>query len=66
MLSGHVHGGIVRLPFLGGVISPAIRLFPLMISVRIIEGIPLPQRLQKANRFVEFYRIGDWAVDCVV
>lgn len=28
VLSGHVHGGIVRLPFLGGVISPAIRLFP--------------------------------------
>lgn len=28
VLSGHVHGGIVRLPFLGGVISPACRLFP--------------------------------------
>lgn len=28
VLSGHVHGGIVRLPFLGGVISPAIRFFP--------------------------------------
>ena len=27
-VSGHVHGGIVRLPFLGGVISPAIVLFP--------------------------------------
>ncbi|MCR5404421.1 MAG: metallophosphoesterase [Butyrivibrio sp.] len=27
-VSGHVHGGIVRLPFLGGVISPAITLFP--------------------------------------
>ena len=27
-LAGHVHGGIVRLPFLGGVISPAITLFP--------------------------------------
>ena len=27
-LSGHLHGGIVRLPFLGGVISPQIRLFP--------------------------------------
>lgn len=26
--SGHVHGGVMRLPFLGGVISPAIRLFP--------------------------------------
>ena len=28
VLSGHVHGGIMRLPFVGGVISPAIRLFP--------------------------------------
>ncbi len=28
VVSGHVHGGIVRLPLLGGVISPAIALFP--------------------------------------
>lgn len=28
VLSGHVHGGIVRLPGLGGVISPAMRFFP--------------------------------------
>ena len=28
VFSGHVHGGIMRLPFLGGVISPAIRFFP--------------------------------------
>ncbi len=27
-VSGHVHGGIIRLPLLGGVISPAITLFP--------------------------------------
>lgn len=27
-LSGHMHGGIVRLPVLGGVISPQFRLFP--------------------------------------
>lgn len=27
-VSGHVHGGIIRLPLLGGVISPAIALFP--------------------------------------
>ncbi len=28
MLSGHVHGGIMRLPFLGGVIAPSYKLFP--------------------------------------
>lgn len=28
VLSGHVHGGVVRLPFLGGVISPSLKLFP--------------------------------------
>ncbi|MBQ8924121.1 MAG: metallophosphoesterase [Lachnospiraceae bacterium] len=27
-LSGHVHGGLVRLPLLGGVISPKLSLFP--------------------------------------
>lgn len=28
VLSGHVHGGIVRVPFLGGLISPRLKLFP--------------------------------------
>lgn len=28
VLSGHVHGGVVILPVLGGVISPQVRLFP--------------------------------------
>lgn len=28
VLAGHVHGGIMRLPGLGGVLSPALRLFP--------------------------------------
>ncbi len=27
-VSGHVHGGVMRLPLLGGVISPKLRLFP--------------------------------------
>lgn len=28
VLAGHVHGGVARLPFLGGVISPSFRFFP--------------------------------------
>ncbi len=28
VVSGHVHGGLMRLPYLGGVISPAFKLFP--------------------------------------
>ena len=28
VLSGHVHGGVISLPFLGGVISPAMKIFP--------------------------------------
>lgn len=27
-LSGHIHGGIARLPLAGGIISPSLRLFP--------------------------------------
>lgn len=28
VLSGHVHGGIMRLPLLGGVIAPSYKIFP--------------------------------------
>ncbi|MDO7206165.1 hypothetical protein Q5M85_20820 [Paraclostridium bifermentans] len=28
VLSGHVHGGIIRLPLLGGVLSPNREFFP--------------------------------------
>ena len=38
VLSGHIHGGIVRLPFLGGVISPAIKLFPKVGGGLFVEG----------------------------
>lgn len=28
VISGHVHGGLIRLPFIGGIISPQVKLFP--------------------------------------
>ena len=28
IISGHMHGGLIRLPFVGGVLSPQVRLFP--------------------------------------
>lgn len=28
VLSGHIHGGIAKLPYLGGILSPTMRLFP--------------------------------------
>ena len=37
VLSGHVHGGIMRLPLLGGVISPKLVLFPKYDGGRFYE-----------------------------
>ncbi len=37
-VSGHVHGGIIRLPILGGVISPSIALFPKYDGGKFEEG----------------------------
>ena len=28
MLSGHIHGGVIRLPLVGGILDPEIKLFP--------------------------------------
>ncbi len=36
--SGHVHGGIARLPILGGVIEPSLRLFPKYDAGRFEQG----------------------------
>ena len=38
VVSGHLHGGIVRLPFLGGVISPQMELFPKYDAGVFCEG----------------------------
>lgn len=37
-LSGHVHGGMVRIPFVGGVISPQVKLFPKYDGGQYSEG----------------------------
>lgn len=38
VLSGHVHGGIIRIPFLGGAVSPALKLFPKYDGGLFTEG----------------------------
>ncbi len=38
VLSGHVHGGLMKLPFFGGVISPKLRLFPKYDGGEFKEG----------------------------
>ena len=38
VLSGHVHGGIARLPLAGGVIDPSLRLFPKYDAGRFQSG----------------------------
>ena len=38
MVSGHVHGGFMRLPILGGVLTPAFKLFPKYDGGEFREG----------------------------
>lgn len=38
VISGHIHGGMMRLPVLGGVISPMFTLFPKYDQGEFIEG----------------------------
>ena len=64
VFSGHVHGGIVRLPKLGGMISPRLRLFPkydggiyrlndsLMILSRGLSWHTLPIRFMNAGELI--------------
>lgn len=38
VVSGHVHGGLMRLPYLGGVVSPKLTLFPKYDGGRFKQG----------------------------
>ena len=38
VVSGHVHGGLMRLPYLGGVVSPKLTIFPKYDGGRFREG----------------------------
>lgn len=38
VVSGHVHGGLMRFPFLGGAISPALKIFPKYDGGEFKEG----------------------------
>lgn len=37
VLSGHIHGGMIRIPFWRGVLSPAVRLFPKYDGGKFVE-----------------------------
>lgn len=37
-LSGHLHGGVMRIPYLGGVITPQMKLFPKYSGELTVEG----------------------------
>ncbi len=65
VLAGHMHGGIIRVPFLGGVISPKLTLFPkydggqfdeegsTMIVSRGLGSHTIPFRLFNPGELVE-------------
>jgi hypothetical protein len=38
IVSGHLHGGMIRLPFLGGVVSPQLEIFPKFDAGKFILG----------------------------
>ncbi len=57
VLSGHVHGGIVRIPFLGkGIASPSIRLFPKYdggeFRIQPDSGSEIPEEKNACSRMI--------------
>ena len=70
VLSGHVHGGVVRIPFLGkGVLSPAWRLFPKYDGGVFREGkstMVLSRGLGMHTICIRLFNPGElWVVDFV-
>lgn len=75
VLAGHVHGGVVRLPFLGGVISTAFTLFPKydgglfekgtkrMILSRGLGSHTIPVRLFNPGELVVLDLVGEEAAE---
>ena len=64
-VSGHVHGGIIRLPLIGGVISPAIALFPKYDGGKFVRDgktMILSRGLGTHTIHVRFYNPGEVAV----
>ena len=54
VLSGHVHGGMVRVPFWGkGVVSPNVRLFPKYDGGEFTIGKSIPIRLFNPGEILE-------------
>lgn len=38
IVSGHLHGGVVRIPYLGGIVTPQMKLFPKYSGEMTVEG----------------------------
>ncbi|MCR5101795.1 MAG: metallophosphoesterase [Butyrivibrio sp.] len=65
IVSGHIHGGIVRLPFIGGIISPTYNLFPKFDGGRFDNGkqtMILSRGLGTHTIPVRFYNPGELSV----
>lgn len=68
VLAGHVHGGIANLPFIGGVISPSLRLFPKYDGGFFAEGrtsMVLSRGLGTHTIPVRFMNPGELVVLCL-
>lgn len=68
VLSGHVHGGIARLPFIGGVIEPSLRLFPKYDAGCFTKGdtrMILSRGLGTHHIRLRFFNVPEVSVICI-